>query len=88
MYLPNCRLIKEMISKAAGVTSQYNEPVTKLNGKSSLRVNVCNLFVANTSLSVCVCSVADRPTAALGALQALSREGPGLLPKRRRVLCH
>lgn len=33
-------------------------------------------------------SISDRPAAALGAFQALSREGPGLLPERRRVFRH
>lgn len=43
---------------------------------------------ANTfPLSLCG-SVSDRPAAALGTLQAVSREGPGLLPERRRVLRH
>lgn len=43
---------------------------------------------ANTfPLSLCD-SVSDRPAAALGTLQAVSREGPGLLPERRRVLRH
>lgn len=33
-------------------------------------------------------STSDRPAAALGAFQALPREGPGLLPERWRMLRH
>lgn len=41
------------------------------------------------SLNFSLCgSVSDHPAAALGTLQALSREGPGLLPEWRRVLRH
>lgn len=43
---------------------------------------------ANTVLLSLFGSVSDRPAAALGTLQAVPREGPGLLPERRRVLRH
>lgn len=42
-----------------------------------------------TNEGLCLsCSISDRPAAALGAFQALPREGPGLLPERRRVFRH
>lgn len=55
--------------------------------KSALKFWFQGLFVTYPSFASS-CSVSDRPSAALGAFQALSREGPDLLPERRRVLRH